>query len=120
MQVNRAIFDQVDIFQSDFYNRITGLTPTDVAMSLTLNNTTVVWPLVDGAGVQDGEVASGKVYWNQLSNGAYGIRFYPNAYGLWTLNVGYPSGPPQLTILRFDVANFQVASEAGLRAGFCV
>lgn len=121
VQINRIAFDQVDIFQSNFFTRITGLTPADVTLSITFNNEVVAWPLVDGSAVTNGEVASGKVYWSQLVSGAYGLRFYPNALGLWSLSVSYAASPQQITIIEFDVINLPLNYvDQSIRAGFCV
>lgn len=119
VQVNQVIFDQADIFQSDQFNRVTGLQTTDVTMTLFLNNTVVSWALVDGTSVLDTQVVSGSVYWNQLTNGSYGLRFFPNSLGHWNLNITFP-GTSQIVGISFDVVNLPLAVESGLTAGFCV
>ena len=118
VQVNQVIFDQIDIFQVNQFNRVTGLLPTDVTLALSLNNTTVSWPLVDGTTVLDTQVVSGSVYWSQLSNGAYNLRFFPNSLGHWNLSITYP-GTSQIVSLDFDVVNLPLAVESSLTVGFC-
>lgn len=118
VQVNQVIYDQVDIFQVDQFNRVTGLLTTDVTLTLFLNNTLVSWPLVDGSSVIDSQVVAGSVYWTQLSNGAYGVRFFPNSLGHWNLNITYP-GTQQIIGISLDVVNLPLAVESGLTAGFC-
>lgn len=118
VQVNQVIFDQVDLFLPDQYNRVTGVPITDVTLTLFLNNVAVSWPLADGTGVYDNQVAAGTVYWNQLTNGGYGIRFYPISLGHWNLSINYP-GSSQIVTIDYDVVNLPLAVESGLTAGFC-
>lgn len=120
IQVNQVVFDQVDIFLSDFFTRITGLTPTDVTLSLMLNNQAVAWPLVDGTAVDNTQVAAGSVYWAELPNGAYGVRFFPSQLGHWNLSISYSStSPAQIIGIDFDVVNLPLSVDSGLRADFC-
>lgn len=119
VQVNRVIFDQVDIFQSDFFTRVLGLTPADVTLTLSLNNATVSWPLVDGSAVIDSQVVAGSVYWNQLVTGAYGVRFFPNSLGHWNLTISYALAPTQITLIDYDVVNLPVSVDPSLRVDFC-
>lgn len=120
VQINRLAFEQVDIFQSDFFTRIPGLVPSDVSLTLTYNNEVVAWPLVSGVAVTNGEVSSGRVYWSELANNAYGLRFYPNALGLWVVEVAYAATPQQITVVGFDVVNLPLSySDQSIRVGFC-
>ena len=120
LQVNQVVYDQVDIFQSDLFTRITGLQPVDVTLTLFLNNQVVAWPLVDGTGVDDSQVVAGEVFWNQLPNGGYGIRFFPNSLGHWNLAISYNStSPAQIVAIDFDVVNLPLSVDNGLRADFC-
>ncbi len=118
VQFNQVVFDQVDIFLTDQFTRVTGLLPTDVTLTLSLNNALVTWPLVNGATVLDTQVAAGTVYWNQLTNGAYGVRFFPNQLGHWNLSITYP-GSSQIVTIDYDVVNLPMAVEPGLTVGFC-
>jgi hypothetical protein len=119
VQINQVIFDQVDIFQSDFFNRVTGLDPADVGLSVYFNNTLVTWPLVDGTSVIDSQVVSGSVFWNELASGAYGVRFYPNNLGHWRLVFTFAPSPSQVISLDYDVVNLPNFVESGVRASFC-
>lgn len=119
VQVNRTVFDQVDLFQSDLYTRITGLEPSDVSVTVMFNNVVIAWPLVDGTSVLDTQVVAGSIYWNELSNGAYGIRFFPNSLGRWNLDISYATAPQQIVGLAFDVVNLPLLVDGGLRASFC-
>jgi len=120
IQVNQVVFDQVDIFQADFFTRVTGLTPADVTLTLMFNNQAVAWPLVDGTAVLDTQVVAGSVYWAELPNNAYGIRFFPNSLGHWNLAISYSAAPPsQIIGIDFDVVNLPLSVDSGLRADFC-
>jgi hypothetical protein len=118
VQVNQIIFDQVDLFQSDGFNRISGLLPTDVSFALFLDNQVGNWPLVDGTTVFDGQVAGGSVYWAVLPNGSYGIRFFPSSIGHWTLTFSF-APTPQIVTIDYDVVNIGQGTDPGFRASFC-
>lgn len=119
IQVNQVIFDQVDIFQTDFFARVPGLLVTDVTLTLFFNNTPVSWPLVDGTSVTDSQVAAGSVYWSELPNHAYGIRFFPNSLGHWNLSISYSPVPSQIVSIDFDVVNLPLTVDSGITANFC-
>ncbi len=119
VQINQVIFDQVDVFQSDFFNPVTGLGPSDIDFSVFFNNTLVSWPLVDGSSVIDTQVVGGFVYWNELPTGAYGVRFFPNQIGHWNLVFKFSPSPSQLISLDYDVVNLPNFVETGVRAAFC-
>jgi len=118
-QINQIIFDQIDLFQSDFFNKIPGLLPGDVTMHLYFNNQVAAWPLVDGTAVSDSQVAAGSVYWNELANGSYGIRFFPNSLGHWNISIAFAPSPSQIVSIDYDVVNLAAPSVDGLRASFC-
>lgn len=106
VQAHQVVFDQVEILQADLFTRVLGLTVADVSLVLTHNNVSVDWPLLSGVGVTDALVSSGQVYWNELSSGAYGLRFFPNALGTWILEVSYPVGTPaQRITVTYDAFN---------------
>ncbi len=118
-QVNQVAYDLVDIFQSDLFTRITGLTAADVTLTLMFNNAVVAWPLENGASVPDSQIASGTVYWDQLTNGSYGLRFIPNAIGHWNLWIAYSSSSPsQIVGISIDVVNAPTP-DTGIMVNFC-
>lgn len=119
VQIQQVIFDQVDIFQSDFFNKVTGLQPSDVTLTLYFNNTATSWTLVDGSSVQDSQVVAGSVYWTELPNHSYGVRFFPNSLGHWNLTISFAPSPSQIISIDYDVANLPNSVDTGVRANFC-
>ena len=87
--------------------------------NLFYNNVAQVWTLVDGTGVTDTQVASGKIYWNEIpgSPGYYNVRFVPNAVGYWRLLITYPAGT-QIAAQDYDVTDQTVPGPAGLSSNF--
>jgi hypothetical protein len=117
VQANQVVYDQVDLFLVDQYTRATGVQVTDVTLAVTLNNAPVAWPLVDGTSVNNQQVVAGSIYWAVLTNGGYGIRFFPNQLGHWNLTFTYP-GSTQIVGIDFDVVN-PIDVPSGLTMGFC-
>jgi len=118
IQVNQVVFDQVDLFQNDFFSRVPGLLVTDMVLTVFFNNTSVSWPLVDGTSVTDSQVVSGFVYWTELPNHAYGLRFLPNSLGHWNVSLTYTAGQ-QIVTVDYDVVNLPLTVDSGLTANFC-
>lgn len=114
---NTLVYDQVDWLQGDFYTRITGLVPADLALTLFVNNAATVWPLITGVGVTDAQVKSGNVYFQELTTGYYGLRFRPNALGYWRLDLRYAVGV-QAVALDYDVVTKLDMTATGLHASF--
>lgn len=101
--IHAVAFDQVDLFQGDFFTRVTGLTTSNISVAMFYNNTVLPWTLVTGSGVADEQVVSGFLYFNELAvSGYYGLRFKPNATGLWRIVVNYTAGV-QTVALDYDV-----------------
>lgn len=119
VQINQVVFDQVDIFQSDFFNKVSGLIPANVSFTLYHNNLATSWTLVEGTGVLDSAVVAGSVYWDELASGSYGVRFYPNKLGHWNLSIAFAPSPSQIVSIDYDVANLPSAVDSGVRANFC-
>jgi len=118
VQVNQVIFDQVEILQADLFTRVLGLTVANVTLALTYNNDVVSWPLVSGVSVIDSLIVAGNVYWDQLPSGAYGLRFFPNALGTWSIEIAYSAGSPnQRVTVTYDVFN-PLSIENELKASF--
>jgi hypothetical protein len=115
---NQVIYDQADFFQLDGYTRVVGLTVSQVLEELYFNNVLQPWPLVSGVGVQDNQIAAGKVYWTPLPGGLYGVRFRPNAVGYWRLLITYDAGTQRLA-QDYDVhAGTGISTPTGLKSSF--
>ena len=115
---NQVVFDQADFFQLDGYTRVAGLTSLQVSSEIYFNNTLMPWALVSGTGVSDNQVVSGKIYWLEIPNGPYGVRFRPNAIGYWRLLITYPVGTQRLA-QDYDVASGTgIAAPTGLKTSF--
>lgn len=119
VQINQTIIDQADFFESDGFTRVIGLTINDLTHEIFFNNILQPWSLIEGLGVSDAAVVSGKVYWNEVpgSPGFYNVRFRPNAIGYWRNLVTYPVGI-QIMGQDFDVVSQVPQAESGLRASF--
>lgn len=114
---NTLVYDQLDWFQGDFFTRISGLTVSDIALTLFVNNALTVWPLLTGVGVTDAQVKAGNVYFQELTSGFYGIRFKPNALGYWRLDFRYAAGV-QAIALDYDAVTKLDTAATGLHATF--
>ncbi len=119
VQINQVILDQADFFQSDGFTREAGLTPSDLTSQIFYLNTLQPWPLMDGFGVTDQQVTSGKIYWTEVpgSPGIYNISWRPNALGYWRLLITYTAGT-QIMGQDYDVVSQVPLAESGLRASF--
>lgn len=118
-QVNQPVIDQVDFFQADGFTRVTGLTTAQLLSNLFFDNVSQPWPLVTGLGVTDGQVVSGKIYFNEIpgSPGYYSVRFRPNAIGYWRNLLTYTVGQ-QIAAQDFDVVTSGPFGDSGLNASF--
>ena len=116
---NEVVLDQCDFFQLDGFTRVTGLTPGNLVCQTFLQNLLQPWSLVNGAGVTDAQVASGKVYWVEVpgSPGIYNVRFRPNAIGYWRLLITYPVGT-QISAQDYDVTPIPPSIDQGLKSSF--
>lgn len=116
---NRVVIDQADILAPDDYTRITGLTVADLTATLFYNNVAQPWTLVSGSTVTDAQVATGTVYFNEITGqpGFYSVRFRPNAVGFWRLVIDYSAGS-RLVGLGFDVVPEMPLVASGLKASF--
>jgi hypothetical protein len=113
------VLDQADYFQLDGYTRVTGLTPGDLVSQLFYNNTEQPWPLLDGLGVPDAPVSSGRVYFPEVpgSPGIYSVRFRPNALGYWRYLLDYPVGQ-QIMAQDYDVTPTASTTSSGIKSSF--
>jgi hypothetical protein len=114
-----VVIDQADIFDTDDYTRITGLTVADLTATLFYNNAAQPWTFLTGITVTDAQVAVGNIYFNEITGqaGFYSVRFRPNAVGFWRLILDYPAGP-RVVVLGFDVLSEPPVVASGLKASF--
>jgi hypothetical protein len=119
VQINQVVLDQADYFQLDGYTRVTGLTVGDLVSQLFYNNIEQPWPLLDGLGVPDAQVSSGRVYFNEVpgSPGIYSVRFRPNALGYWRYLLTYPVGQ-QIMAQDYDVTPTAAVASSGIKSSF--
>ena len=119
IHANEVVLDQCDFFQLDGFTRVTGLTPSSLVGQLFFQNAPQPWPLVLGVGVSDAQVASGKVYWQEVPGnpGIYSVRFRPNAIGYWRLLINYAVGT-QISAQDYDVTPLPPTVDTGLKASF--
>jgi len=111
VQSNQVVYDQADFFQLDGYTRATGLTISNVTGQIYFNNTTLTWPMVSGVGVVDSQIVAGKIYWEEILGGPYGVRWRPNAVGYWRLIITYP------TVTQILAQDYDVVPGAGPQLG---
>lgn len=99
---NQTIFAQADFFESDGVTRVMGLSSALLDVQVFYQNVLQAWVCVDGTGVTDSQVSSGRVYWGELptSPGFYGVRWRPNALGFWRVVLSYQT---QDIIHEYDV-----------------
>lgn len=115
---NQVVYDQADFFQLDGFTRVTGLTIGNVTSELFFNNMLQPWTLVSGLNVIDSQTVAGKIYWQSIANGLYGIRFRPNQVGFWRLLIMYSVGN-QILAQDYDVnPGSGINAPSGLRASF--
>jgi hypothetical protein len=116
---NLVVYDQADFFGLDGYSRVPGLTPSQLVLQVYHDNTLQTWTLISGAGVSEGQVASGHVYFDTLTGGAYGVRWRPNAIGYWRILLIYSVGA-QILAQDYDVGSGTgvVPPGGGLKVSF--
>lgn len=119
VQANQVVLDQVDFFQPDGFTRVAGLVPASLVSQVFFNNVIQPWPLVSGLGVNDAQVVSGRIYFNEVPGapGFYNVRFRPNSLGFWRNLLTYPAGM-QISAQDFDVVQSAPAMESGIHASF--
>ncbi len=115
------IYDQLGFFNPiGSFNRISGLTNSDVSLVLFFNNTVLSWDLLNGTSVQDSSISSGSVYFNEITGnlGYYSVRFFPNRTGNWKLSFKINSPIVYESILSYDIIPQNNVVSSGLNASF--
>lgn len=114
--------------QLDFFNsptsivRVPGISIIQTALTTFVDNSILGWSMVDGTLIPDASVASGYIYFNEITSspGFYSIRFFPDRIGFWRIILLCPS-LSQEKIIEFDVVaatTFAPTSTGGLNASF--
>src|SRR5690606_17137179 len=83
---NQPVFSQPDFFVNPAsIDRAVGLVPDDLEARVFHDNEPLDWSLVDGSEVSTSQISSGRLYFSPIigADGFYGLRFRPNALGLW-------------------------------------
>lgn len=125
---NQVVYDQADFFNQDGFTRVNILQPADMQLEVYHDNVLLPWTLVDGVGVTDAQIASGKVYVMHIPSGPYSVRWRPNSIGYWRILLTYPAGQ-QIVAQDFDVggassggggssSSSSSSSSGGLKASF--
>lgn len=112
--------DQLDVFDpAGSITRATGITTSDLSITLFLNNVKVNWSLMDGSAVADSSISSGFIYFNPISgsNGFYSIRFFPDRVGFWRLVVRHATLEQEI-IKEYDILAATSSASGGLNASF--
>lgn len=84
------IRDQVDYYNpSGSTNRAIGITFSQITLQIFVDNSKLLWPIVDGTLIADSSISAGNVYLNEIpgSPGYYSIRFFPDKIGFWKLSI---------------------------------
>jgi hypothetical protein len=121
--MSRAVFSGALVrSQVDFYSipgvRIVGITPANLTPFIFVNNSQIVWPVINGNSVVDSSISSGNIYFNEITGtpGFYSVRFFPDRIGYWRIILSY-SSVPQDQIIDFDVIS-NTTQSSGLNASF--
>jgi hypothetical protein len=116
---NTTVWDQLDFFQSDGFTRVGALNTSNITATLFFGNVPQPWNLVNGAGINDQQIVSGNLYFNEIPGAPtfYNLRLRPTGVGFWRLVVVYPS-VPQTIIHNFDVVSQFQGDDNGLKASF--
>lgn len=98
-------YEQLDFFvPAGSVNRVNGIVPSALQMTMFVNNVAIAWPIVDGSAVADSSVSAGRVYFNEIAAnpGFYNVRFFPDRVGFYRLVFLY-SVLGQEVVREYDV-----------------
>jgi hypothetical protein len=114
----KMILENVDLFLSDGKTRVVELPPSELQLKVFCNSDEVNWPLVSGVGINDIRVTAGKVYWTEIADGFYNIRFFPSVLGLWRLILTYRAHDQAVSFTYDVVPKVSVNPFTGVRTSF--
>ncbi len=116
------IRDQVDYYDpTGSVNRALGVTFSQITLQIFVDNSKLLWPIVDGTLTADSSISAGTVYLNGVSGspGFYSLRFFPDKVGFWKLSL-LNTTFNQEVIKEYDVvpAGTFGPTSSGLNASF--
>lgn len=114
----KMILENVDLFLGDGRTRVVEVPVSDLQLKVFSNSDEVSWPLVSGVGVNDVRVTAGKVYWTEIADGFYNIRFFPSVLGLWRLILTYRAYDQAVSFSYDVVPKVPVNPSTGIRTSF--
>jgi len=124
--VNRSVptstlvFDQVALYAVDGVTRVTSAAASGLIIKVFLNGALQNWTVAAGAGVQNAQISSGTVYFQEISGapGFYSVRMFLPAPGFWTFSLVYTS-VLQERVLSYDAkASSSDCGSSGIIASF--
>ena len=114
----KMILENVDLFLGDGRTRVVEVPVADLQLKVFCNSDEVIWPLVSGVGINDIRITAGKVYWTEISDGFYNIRFFPSVLGLWRLILTYRAYDQAVSFTYDVVPKVSVNPSTGVRTSF--
>lgn len=110
VQAGNLVFAQVDIRTAPSAARTRGVVAGNLISTVFSNNGPLSWPIQDGLSVQDSQINSGSIYFNEIVGcpGFYSVRFFPDRTGFWRVVLTMGSSE---FVLDFDVRSFQAPDE---------
>jgi hypothetical protein len=114
----KMILENVDLFLGDGKTRSVGVPVSDLQLMIFCNSSEVSWPLVSGTSINDIQVASGSIYWTEITNGFYTIRFFPSVIGLWRILLTYQSYDQTISFTYDVVPKVVTNLSPGVRTSF--
>lgn len=112
------VLDNVDLFLADGRTRVVEVPVTDLQLKVFCNSGEVDWPLVSGVGVNDIRVVAGKVYWTEIADGFYNIRFFPSVLGLWRLILTYRAYDQAVSFTYDVISRVSTNPSTGVKTSF--
>jgi len=116
-----VIYEQLDFYYPiNSIIRSVGIVPANLTCTVFVNNGVLNWPLIDGTGIVDSSISSGSIYFNEIANGFYSLRFFPHMVGFWRIITKHASYSIEL-IKDYDIVpsgSFKSTGSSGLNATF--
>lgn len=114
----KMVLDNVDLFLADGRTRVVEVPVLDLQLKVFCNSDEVTWPLVSGVGINDIRIVAGKIYWTEIADGFYNIRFFPSVLGLWRLIITYRAYDQAVSFTYDVVSKVSVNPSTGVKTSF--